>query len=58
MIIWGNLGTSSNTYALDYNVYFKDKKVKQVSCGATHCALLTSRSEIWTWGCGDGGYKY
>ncbi|CAH1427218.1 unnamed protein product [Lactuca virosa] len=29
--------------------------VEEISCGAYHCAVLTSRSEIFTWGMGANG---
>ncbi|RZC59932.1 hypothetical protein C5167_021690 [Papaver somniferum] len=29
--------------------------VEEVSCGACHVAVLTSRSEVFTWGCGANG---
>jgi alpha-tubulin suppressor-like RCC1 family protein len=31
------------------------KRVKQVSCGALHCAVLLDDSRVLTWGVGDGG---
>jgi len=32
-----------------------DNRVKKVSCGSSHSAVLTDRGHIYVFGCGDGG---
>ena len=34
---------------------FSKTTVRQISCGCTHSALVTTKGELWVWGSNDGG---
>ena len=33
----------------------KSKRVRDVACGSSHSAAITSNGELYTWGCGEYG---
>mgnify|MGYP001184691533 FL=1 len=33
----------------------KAKRVRDVACGSSHSAAITSNGELYTWGCGEYG---
>ncbi|ESO90141.1 hypothetical protein LOTGIDRAFT_123879, partial [Lottia gigantea] len=35
--------------------YFNDTPVAEVSCGDSHCVILTTEGHVYTWGCGEFG---
>ena len=33
----------------------KNKRVRDIACGSSHSAAITSSGELYTWGCGEYG---
>ena len=33
----------------------KNKRVRDIACGSSHSAAITSSGELFTWGCGEYG---
>ena len=33
----------------------KSKRVRDIACGSSHSAAITSSGELYTWGCGEYG---
>ena len=33
----------------------KSKRVRDIACGSSHSAAITSAGELYTWGCGEYG---
>ncbi|CAN6444048.1 unnamed protein product [Victoria cruziana] len=55
--VYGQLGNSQSDGKLPARVEGKIQKcfVEEISCGAYHVAVLTSRTEVYTWGKGANG---
>lgn len=53
----GQLGSPKVNGVLPYLVQDRlvGEFVEEISCGAYHVAVLTSRNEVFTWGCGANG---
>jgi len=54
LIIWGDQNRRIRPEQIRYMLK-NGKNVKQVSCGALHCAALLDDSRVFSWGSGDGG---
>ena len=53
LMVWGAANERVRPVQVAYTL--RGKAVRQVSCGATHCACLLRDSRVFTWGNGDGG---
>ncbi|KAL8042236.1 hypothetical protein ABFS82_09G037700 [Erythranthe guttata] len=51
----GGHGNSSRTLPINIEGKLKDCFVKEISCGSHHIAVVTSKSEVFTWGKGKYG---
>ena len=53
LMVWGDQNRRVRPDQVAYML--QGKHVRQVSCGAMHCAVLLDDSRVLTWGVGDGG---